>query len=42
MIILIFEDEKAQAEALQLNWTYANKVERTPYKEVTDALDKFN
>ena len=44
MLVIIFEDKNEQAigEALQLDWTYANKITKSTYEEVTEALDKFS
>ena len=42
MFVVIFEDKGAAKQAAQLNWAYASHIERTPYEEVTAALDKFS
>lgn len=42
MFVVIFENEDEAKKAAQLDWTYASWIEKTPYEEVTEALDKFN
>ena len=39
-LILVFTDEEAQKQALQLNWAYANK-SNTDYDEITQTIDKL-
>jgi hypothetical protein len=42
MLVLIIENEEDAKEALKLDWKYANQISKTPYGEVTEALDKFS
>jgi hypothetical protein len=42
MLVLIIENEEDTKEALKLDWEYANQITKTPYVEVTEALDRFS
>ena len=41
MLVLIFEDDEEAKKAIDSKWTYASWISQNTYKEVTDALDKF-